>query len=143
VALTPAIAVAAAAVLSAGYLDGYRGLPWQWQPIIGKWATAADNPRVGSEIGARGGGATVQAPPEIGTLAYFCECATVDAFSDRGRVVRLVDTEIAEAGPLTAGTHLRVAGPHPAAPPGRLQVALELGAAGSIGHLAYLVPRHG
>jgi hypothetical protein len=85
VALTPAIAVAEAAVLSAGCLDGYQGLPWKWQPIIGKWATAADNARVGPEIGARGGGATVQAPPEIGTLAYFCECATVDAFPTGAR----------------------------------------------------------
>jgi hypothetical protein len=101
VALAPAIAIAAATVLSAGYLDGHRGLPWKWAPIIGNWATAADYARVGHEIGASVGGATVQAPPEIGTLAYFCECAMVDGFSDRGRVIPLVDTKIAQAGALS------------------------------------------
>ena len=36
----------------------------------------------------------VIAPPEIGTLAYYCECSIVDAFSDRGRVVPLIEERV-------------------------------------------------
>ncbi|MEW2503070.1 hypothetical protein AB0878_21645 [Amycolatopsis sp. NPDC047767] len=90
----------ALAVLPAAYLDVHRGVPWTAPPIFGNWATAADYAQVGREIGARVGGATVAAPPEIGTLAYFCECTMVDTFSDQGRVVPLVAQRIAAAGPV-------------------------------------------
>ncbi len=40
------------------------------------------------------------APPEIGTLAYFCQCSIVDAFADRGRVVPLIEQRVAAAGPV-------------------------------------------
>ncbi len=41
------------------------------------------------------------APPEIGTLAYACQCSIVDPFADRGRVVPLIEERIEEAGPVT------------------------------------------
>jgi hypothetical protein len=33
----------------------------------------------------------VESPGEIGTLAYYCDCAIVDAFSDRGRVIAEIE----------------------------------------------------
>lgn len=103
VALTVAAALAVAAVVPAAVLDlhgGARGVPWRWPPIVGNWATAADYARVGAAIGARVGTRTVSAPPEIGALAYFCDCAIVDPFSDQGRVVPLVRTRIDAASPV-------------------------------------------
>ncbi|WP_326835699.1 hypothetical protein VSH64_12325 [Amycolatopsis rhabdoformis] len=90
----------ALAVLPAAYVDVRRGVPWAAPPIFGNWATAADYARVGQAIGAQVGDATVAAPPEIGTLAYFCECTMVDSFADQGRVVPLVEQRIAAAGPV-------------------------------------------
>ncbi|WP_239155089.1 DUF2079 domain-containing protein [Amycolatopsis sp. FDAARGOS 1241] len=100
VAVTVAVLVFAGTVLPAGYLDVRRGVPWTAPPIFGNWATAAAYARVGQEIGARVGDATVAAPPEVGTLAYFCGCSMVDTFADQGRVVPLVDRRIAETGPV-------------------------------------------
>ena len=76
------------------------GVPWRVPPVFGNWATPADYARVGRQLGERVGSATVVAPPEIGTLAYYCECAIVDAFADRGRAVPLIEARIAAAGPL-------------------------------------------
>jgi hypothetical protein len=55
---------------------------------------------VGQELGERVGAETVIAPPEIGTLAYFCECSIVDPFADRGRVVPLIEERVSSAGPV-------------------------------------------
>ncbi len=68
--------------------------------IFGNWATAADYARVGRELRERVGAETVIAPPEIGTLAYFCECSIVDPFADRGRVVPLIEERVSSAGPV-------------------------------------------
>ncbi len=80
--------------------DVRGGVPWRVPVIFGNWATPADYARAGRELGARVGSATVIAPPEIGTLAYFCQCAIVDAFADRGRVVPLIEERVAAAGPV-------------------------------------------
>ncbi len=94
-ALPGAIALAQAVVVVE------HDLPWRREPVIfGNWATPADYARVGTGMGERVGAATVTSPGEIGTLAYFCECAIVDSFSDRGRVVPLVEERMAEAGPV-------------------------------------------
>ncbi|MDP9364726.1 MAG: hypothetical protein M3Q10_10970, partial [Chloroflexota bacterium] len=37
---------------------------------------------------------------EIGTLAYHCGCAIVDAFTDRVRAVPLIGQRLAAAGPV-------------------------------------------
>ena len=63
-------------------------------------ATSADYARVGTEIGDRVGDDVVINFGEIGTLAYFCECAMVNDFTDRGVLVPLVDRRIAESGPV-------------------------------------------
>lgn len=83
------------------------GVPWRTAPVFGNWATPADYARVGRQVGPRVGDAAVRAPPEIGTLAYFCHCAIVDPYADRGRTIPLIDKRIEQAGPVM-GTLLRV-----------------------------------
>ncbi|HET6499437.1 MAG TPA: hypothetical protein VFG87_01630 [Amycolatopsis sp.] len=87
-----------------GYLPAFvgRGLPWTSPPFFGNWAAASDYARVGQELAARVGAAPVGSPGEIGTLAYFCDCAIVDGFSDRGLLGRQIDERIADADPIMA-----------------------------------------
>jgi len=51
-------------------------------------------------VAARVGDAGVMAPQEIGTLAYYCDCEMLDKFSDRGRVIPLIDAQIQQSGPI-------------------------------------------
>lgn len=83
-------------------VDVRQGVPWASPVVFGNWASAQDYARVGRALAARVGGATVASPGEIGTLAYYCECAVVDPFSDRGRVVELLRRGTQRAGPLAA-----------------------------------------
>lgn len=89
-------ATAAALVLAVGH-----GVPWATTQVFGNWATAPDYARVGTEIGQRVGDAVVRNPGEIGTLAYFCDCAMVNDFTDRGVIVPLVQQRIADSGRIT------------------------------------------
>ena len=100
-AALPGIALLAC-LAGANLVADLRGeVPWRVPVIFGNWATPDDYARVGRELGERVGSETVIAPPEIGTLAYFCRCSIVDPFADRGRVVPLIEERIAEAGSLT------------------------------------------
>ncbi len=103
----PVLAMVAGTVLAAVLVDARHGLPWRTPVIFGNWATRADYERVATEVARRVGDAGVVAPPEIGTLAYYCGCAMLDRFSDRGRVIPLIDTRIRQSGPI-AGALLRV-----------------------------------
>lgn len=80
--------------------DVRDGAPWDVPVIFGNWAVPGDYERVGRELDDRIGSATVIAPPEIGTLAFYCQCSIVDAFADRGRVVPLIEDRIATASPV-------------------------------------------
>jgi hypothetical protein len=40
----------------------------------------------------------VHSPGELGTLAYYCRCAILDEFSDRGYFVQVLRGETAHAG---------------------------------------------
>jgi hypothetical protein len=95
-----ALGVVGALVVSSAAVDAGQGLPWRSPVIFGNWASAADYARVGGQLGPRLAGASVASPGEIGTLAYFCECAILDEFSDRGRAVALIDQRIATANPV-------------------------------------------
>ena len=97
----PGFALVGSLVLGSVVADVRSGVPWRVPVIFGNWATPSDYARVGRELGERVGTETVIAPPEIGTLAYFCQCSIVDAFADRGRVVPLIEERIAAAGPVT------------------------------------------
>jgi hypothetical protein len=43
-------------------------------------------------------GRTVESPGEIGTIAYYCQCAVVDKFSDRGRMIGAIGDREAASG---------------------------------------------
>ena len=96
----PAFTVAAATVLAAAFVDVRQGVPWSTPVIFGNWATRADYERVGIELARRVGDASVAAPPEIGTTAYYCNCALLDKFSDRGSIIPLIDGQIQQSGPI-------------------------------------------
>ncbi|WP_410674322.1 hypothetical protein [Amycolatopsis sp. cmx-4-68] len=94
-----ALGVVGALVVSGAAVDAAQGVPWRSPVIFGNWASAGDYARVGGQLGPRLAGASVASPGEIGTLAYFCECAILDEFSDRGQAVALIDRRIATANP--------------------------------------------
>ncbi|SFW83649.1 hypothetical protein SAMN04489730_5684 [Amycolatopsis australiensis] len=95
-----ALGLTGAVLLSGAAVDVAQGVPWPSPVVFGNWASARDYASVGTQLGARLGGASVAGPGEIGTLAYFCDCVILDEFSDRGQAVGLVEKRIATAGPL-------------------------------------------
>jgi hypothetical protein len=98
------LAVTGFAVLSGvsiGLLIG-PGVPWNIPVFYGNWASAQQYQDAGHDLAAvLPPGAAVEAPGEIGGLAYACECDIVDSFSDQARVRALVAARAAQAGPLT------------------------------------------
>jgi hypothetical protein len=95
----PVVTAVVVAVLAFVSFGG-RALPWTHPVIFGGWALPSDYLAVGAEVGKRVGDATVVAPPEIGTVAYECECSVVDVFSDPGLDLPLIQQRIDEAGPV-------------------------------------------
>lgn len=88
-------------LVSLGF-DLAHGLPWERAPISTNWATAAQYQRMGEDLGRIVGRGAVESPGEIGTLAYYCDCAIVDAFSDRGRVIGAIQARERSSGRLTS-----------------------------------------
>jgi hypothetical protein len=99
----PGLALCLVGLLAIGNagVDLRQGVPWQSPVIFGNWASASDYARVGTGLKAAIGNATVGSPGEIGTLAYFCDCAIIDEFSDRGTDIALINDRIARAGTVT------------------------------------------
>ena len=95
--IVTALVLAVAAVASLGG----RPVPWSHPVIFGNWVLPEEYLAMGEEIGQRVGAATVKSPPEIGTVAYACDCSVVDVFSDPGRTLPLIEKRIREAGPVT------------------------------------------
>ena len=100
-AALPGLALVACLVALNVVADVRGGTPWRVPVIFGNWAVPADYERAGRGLGERVGAETVIAPPEIGTLAFYCRCSIVDAFADRGRVVPLIEERLANAGPVS------------------------------------------
>jgi hypothetical protein len=98
----PALAIGLAGLVAVGNaaVNVTHGVPWRSPVITTNWATASDYARVADALGERAGSATVAGPGEIGTLAYHCECAIVDEFSDRGVFIWRVNRRIGGAGPV-------------------------------------------
>jgi hypothetical protein len=96
-AVVPALLACASLVV-----DLQHGLPWQRAPITTNWATAAEYQRMGEDLHRIVGTSAVESPGEIGTLAYYCDCAIVDAFSDRGRVIDAIEARERESDDLAA-----------------------------------------
>jgi len=94
--------VLAAAALTVGAVISFSGLgmPWKHPVIFGNWALSQEYMAIGKEVDALVGDATVKAPPEIGTVAYSCDCNVVDVFSDPGITLPLIEKRIREAGPV-------------------------------------------
>lgn len=90
-----------AAVLAVGAVVSFSGLglPWKHPVIFGNWALPQEYVAIGTEVGTLVGDATVKAPPEIGTVAFACDCNVVDVFSDPGITLPSIEKRIDEAGP--------------------------------------------
>ncbi|HEX4776976.1 MAG TPA: hypothetical protein VFW74_09405 [Acidimicrobiia bacterium] len=100
--LLPAIsALLAALLLTQAAVVVANGFPWVGTPVVhGNWASATEYERIAKELRTIVGTHTVAGPGEIGTLAYFCRCAIVDAFSDRGRVIAPIELRASRAEPV-------------------------------------------
>lgn len=120
-------AVVTGLALVAGVSIGHQtglGIPWPHPAVFGNWASAADYINAGRGLGeAVPRDQSVLAPGEIGTIAFACRCDIVDQFSDRARLMSIVDSRLAAAGPLE-GFLLRVNFLHaqrrPVEPPDRV-----------------------
>ncbi|MGH3670537.1 MAG: hypothetical protein ACRDSH_07855 [Pseudonocardiaceae bacterium] len=91
--------VAVVAILSAGFALS-QGVPWAAAPITTNWALASQYQRIGTELAGEVARQTIASPGEIGTLAYYCRCAIVDAFSDRGTMNQVIQERERRAGPV-------------------------------------------
>ncbi len=96
-----AVVAAGGLVCAALVVDLQHGVPWARAPIETNWATAAEYQRIGTDLHRIVGTGTVGSPGEIGTLVYYCDCAVVDEFSDRGRVIGAIEAR-EQAGGLGA-----------------------------------------
>lgn len=67
------------------------GIARRHPPITTNHASPGDYADIGHDLKRRVGSHTVQTAGEIGGLAYFCNCAVVDAFSDRGEVRSMIE----------------------------------------------------
>ena len=97
----PGVALVACFLAGSVVVNVRDGVPWKMPPLFGNWSTPDGYATIGRQLGQRVGDATVISPGEIGALAYFCECSIVDAFSDRGRAVPLIEARLDAAGPAT------------------------------------------
>ncbi|MGH3782224.1 MAG: hypothetical protein ACRDRO_16815 [Pseudonocardiaceae bacterium] len=88
---------AVAAVLIAATAAFLVARPWTVMPISTNWASASEYAALAARAPS---GATVEAPGEIGTVAYFCDCTVVDRFSDRAQVADLLRAKRVAAGPV-------------------------------------------
>ena len=86
-----AVVAAAGLACAALVVDLQHGVPWTRAAISTNWATATEYERMGTDLHRIVGPAAVESPGEIGTLAYYCDCTIVDAFSDRGRIIGAIE----------------------------------------------------
>ncbi|GAA1975525.1 hypothetical protein [Amycolatopsis minnesotensis] len=76
------------------------GLPRAFAPITSNYTSSAQYAEIGRAVGAITGGKVVASAGEIGVLAYTCDCAVVDVFSDRGRLRDAIAAAKTTAGPV-------------------------------------------
>ncbi|MDQ3151116.1 MAG: hypothetical protein M3R63_05115 [Actinomycetota bacterium] len=98
-AMVPAAAVPVALVVASVALVAGLGAPWRTTLVFGNQASAHDYAVVGTDL--RSVEEPIQAFTEIGAPAYFCDCALVNDFTDRGVIAPLVDRRLADAGFVT------------------------------------------
>jgi hypothetical protein len=95
----PAVATAVLAIGAFASL-GDRELPWAYPVIFGNWALPEQYIAIGEDVRDLVGDATVKSPPEVGTVAFACECSVVDVFSDPGITLPLIEQQIRQASPV-------------------------------------------
>jgi hypothetical protein len=95
---TAAVPVVLAVAMAAA--DLLHGVPWARAAIGSNWASPAEYERIGRELQPLVGTSAVESPGEIGTMAYYCGCAIVDVFSDRGRMIDMIEQREARSGPV-------------------------------------------
>jgi len=76
---------------AAAVVDAAGGLEREHPPITTNHASPEQYARIGRDLRHMVGPRTVQTAGEIGGLAFFCRCAVVDAFSDRGEVSSMIE----------------------------------------------------
>ncbi|WP_246258649.1 hypothetical protein [Amycolatopsis anabasis] len=77
----------------------YVATPREFAPITSNYASTAEYARIGRDLSALAEGRAIASHGEIGVLAYYCDCAIVDTFSDRGRLAVAVRERLAHASP--------------------------------------------
>lgn len=90
----------AAALLVVSAVNDSAAVRGGYAPLTTNWASAAQYQRVGTDVGRLAGGRTVRSSGEIGEVAYYCRCAMIDPFSDRGRVIAMIRAVERHAGPV-------------------------------------------
>ncbi|OAP24642.1 hypothetical protein A4R44_04611 [Amycolatopsis sp. M39] len=100
-----AAGTAVIAALVGASVVGYAGtgLPRDFAPFTSNYTTSAQYAEIGREVGRLAAGRTVASAEEIGVLAYTCDCAIIDVFSDRGRMPGAIAELEARAGRLSRG----------------------------------------
>lgn len=92
--------IAVLAGLSAG-VQIAAGVPWVSPVFYGNWALPAQYLAIGEDVARTlPPDGSVEAPGEIGVLAYGCRCDIVDAFSDHAWAVGLAQEREGNAGPV-------------------------------------------
>ncbi|WP_406640127.1 hypothetical protein [Amycolatopsis sp. WGS_07] len=92
-------------VLVGASVVGYAaaGLPRDFAPFTSNYTSSAQYAEIGREVGRLAGGRTVASDGEIGVLAYTCDCAVIDVFSDRGRMPEAIAELESRKGRLSRG----------------------------------------
>jgi hypothetical protein len=95
-----AAVTAAAALLVVSAVDDSAAVRGGYAPITTNWASPGQYQRIGADVGRMAGGRTVRSAGEIGEIAYYCHCAMIDPFSDRGQVLTMIRGLERHAGPV-------------------------------------------
>ncbi|MGH8920829.1 MAG: hypothetical protein ACRDZY_06485 [Acidimicrobiales bacterium] len=82
------VVVALACADVAGYARA--GVPRELAPLTSNYTSSKQYTEIGHELARLARGRTVASADEIGVLAYTCDCAIIDVFSDRGRIPQAI-----------------------------------------------------
>ncbi len=85
----------------AGY--AHAGLPRDFAPLTTNYTSSEQYARIGRDLARLASGRSIASADEIGVLAYTCDCAILDVFSDRGRMPSAIVELEARTGRFTRG----------------------------------------
>ncbi|WP_414640438.1 hypothetical protein [Amycolatopsis sp.] len=93
-------AVAAAVIAWSATVSVVLDRQHDYSAITTNHASSERYQQIGRELGALANGRVVRSAGEIGALAYSCQCAIVDIFSDRGSLTPAIIESKNRSGPL-------------------------------------------